>query len=217
MIMSRALADLPYSQRLEPFDGDPDRDGDYDNVQLSDRLLDEPDCRASRFTESVLTDLTVTHGSFAHARFADVWLRGVRWVGTSLAQTDWQDAELIDSAFSGAEIVNSGLRRVRFEGCKFESVNFRGSNLREIDFVDCVLRDVDFADAALRKVTFAGSTLLRLALDRARLQEVDLRGAVTVDITGGLDALRGATINISQLMDLAPAFARAAGIIVRDD
>ncbi|WP_194818698.1 pentapeptide repeat-containing protein [Nocardia sp. XZ_19_385] len=215
--MSRALTDLPFARRLTPFDGELESDQEYDNAHVADQQLEEPDCRGSRFIESALTELTVLRGSLRFTRFADVWMRGVRLVGTNLGQSDWQDAELVDSAWSGVEIVSAGLRRIRFEGCKFESVNFRNSNLREVEFVDCVLRDVDFAEAALRQITFPGSTLMRIALDRARLQDVDLRGARSIDIASGLDALRGATINYGQLMDLAPAFAQAAGIIVRED
>jgi uncharacterized protein YjbI with pentapeptide repeats len=215
--MSRALADLPFARRLQPFDGALESDEEYDNVHVSGREFDEPDCRGSRFVESALTELTVLRGSLRFSRFDDVWMRGVRLVGTNLGQSDWQDAELVDSAWSGVEIVSAGLRRVRFEGCKFESVNFRNSSLREVEFADCVLRDVDFAEAALRQVTFPGSTLQRLAVDRARVQDVDLRGARTIDIASGLDALRGATISYGQLMDLAPAFAQAAGILVRED
>ncbi|MEV0248557.1 pentapeptide repeat-containing protein [Nocardia sp. NPDC050712] len=215
--MSRALVDLPYARRLAPFDGVLESDEEYDNVHVAGREFDEPDCRGSRFLESALTEVSIMRGSLRFTRLSDVWLRGVRMVGTNLGQSDWQDAELIDSAWSGVEIVSAGLRRVRFEGCKFESVNFRNCTLREVEFVDCVLRDVDFAEAALRQVSFPGSTLLRLAVDRARLQNVDLRGARTIDIASGLDALRGATINYGQLMDLAPAFAQAAGIIVSDD
>ncbi|MEV6279869.1 pentapeptide repeat-containing protein [Nocardia sp. NPDC051832] len=215
--MSRALTDLAFARRLEPFEGELESDQEYDNAHLADRQFEEPDCRGSRFTESALTELTFQRGTLRFTRFADVWLRGVRLIGTNLGQTDWQDAEFIDSAWSGVEIVSAGVRRVRFEGCKFESVNFRNSTLREVEFVDCVLRDVDFAEAALRQITFPGSTLQRIALDRARLQDVDLRGARSLDIANGLDALRGATVNYGQLMDLAPAFAQAAGLIVRED
>ncbi|GAB2658130.1 pentapeptide repeat-containing protein [Nocardia goodfellowii] len=214
--MPRALTDLPYARHLQPFDGELEADQEYDNLHLAGCHFDAPDCRGSRFTESVLTESTVTQGSLRFTRFADVWMRGVRLVGTNLGQTDWQDAELVDSAWSGVEIVSAGLRRIRFEGCKFEGVNFRNANLREVQFVDCVLRDVDFAESALRQITVPGSTLTRIALDRARLQDVDLRGARTIDIASGLDALRGATVNYGQLMDLAPAFAQNAGIIVRD-
>ncbi|MFC9894741.1 pentapeptide repeat-containing protein [Nocardia sp. NPDC127579] len=215
--MSRVLADLPYARRLASFDGDLEPDQEYDNLHLDGREFDEPDCRGTRFVESALTELTVLRGSFRFGRFTDAWLRGVRLVGTNLGQSDWQDTELIDSAWSGVEIVSAGMRRIRFESCKFESVNFRDCTLRDIEFVDCVLRDVDFAEATLRGLTFAGSTLTRLALDRARLQDVDLRGARSIDVASGMDALRGATINHTQLLDLAPAFAHAAGVVVRDD
>ncbi|MEU6827825.1 pentapeptide repeat-containing protein [Nocardia beijingensis] len=98
----------------------------------------------------------------------------------------------------------------------FDSVNFRRARLREVSFVDCVLRDCDFAEAALTEITVPGSALVRLSLRNARVTKVDLRGATALDITDGLDSLRGATITSPQLMDLAPGFARSIGLTVRD-
>ncbi|MEV6769666.1 pentapeptide repeat-containing protein [Nocardia sp. NPDC051030] len=215
--MPRALADLPYSHHLQPFDGELEPDQDYDAIHVAGRQLDEIDGRGVRFNESAVTDVTVSGGTFRYARFTDVWMRGVRWVGTNIGQSGWQDAELIDSALSGIEAVGSELRRVRFESCKFESVNFRNATLHDVEFADCVLRDVDFGEAKLQRLRFPGSTVERLALHRARLKDIDLRGAVRLDVASGVDALRGATISTAQLMDLAPIFAHAAGIIVRDN
>ncbi|WP_067687149.1 pentapeptide repeat-containing protein [Nocardia jejuensis] len=215
--MPRTLAELPFARHLETFAGELESDADYDTVHVTGAQIVDSDARGTRFNESALTEVTVTQGSFRYARFTDVWMRGVRWVGTNLGQSTWQDVELIDSALSGTETVGAGLRRVRFEGCKFESVNFRNSSLQDVQFVDCVLRDVDFGEAKLRRVGFPGTTLERLALSKAKLEEVDLRSAGYLDIANGLDALRGATINTNQLLDLAPAFAQAAGILVRDN
>lgn len=55
-----------------------------------------------------------------------------------------------------------------------------------------------------------------MRLGRAQLKKVDLRGAVALGITGGIDALRGATISSTQLLDLAPVFAQALGVTVQD-
>lgn len=212
--MARTLTDLPYARHLERFDGELQADQEYDSPHLADMQLDELDMRGTRFSESAFTEVTVTRGSFRFARFSDVWMHGVRWLGTDLGQSAWQDAELINSALSGTEALGAQLLRVRFEGCKFESVNLRNADLRDIEFADCVLRDVDFAEATMRRVRFPGSTVERLALNKAQLQDVDLRGITRLDIANGLDSLRGATISLPQLMDLAPAFAQAAGIIV---
>ncbi|MEV6324015.1 pentapeptide repeat-containing protein [Nocardia sp. NPDC051787] len=214
--MARELDDLPYARYLTAPEGDLEAEGDYDCVRVDGGELDDPDVRHARFSESVFTSVAITRGSLRYTRFSDVWLRHVRWVGTELADTAWLDGEVVSGAMSGVDMAGANLRRVRFEGCKFDSVNFRGAQLRDVSFVDCVLRDCDFADATLTDLTVPGSALVRLSLRNARLAKVDLRGATTLDVSDGLDSLRGATITHVQLMDLAPVFAHSLGITVRD-
>ena len=166
--------------------------------------------------ESAFSGVTFSRGRLRRARFNDVWLHTVRWVGTDLAETDWLDTDVIASALAGLEMFHAQLRRVAFHSCKFDSVNLRTAALRDVSFVDCVLRDVDFAGAELHGVTFPGSTLEGVRFDKARMYEVDLRGAVGLGIADGFDALRGATISGTQLLELAPMFALALGVTVRN-
>ncbi|WP_227983990.1 pentapeptide repeat-containing protein [Nocardia spumae] len=214
--MPRDLTDLPYADELTPLREPLAPDSEYERIHLDSAAPDEVSAAGSWFTRSALTSVVLTGGSVAHSRFEDVWMRGVRWIGTDIGETRWLDAELIDSAWSGVIAVDAQLRRVRFEGCKLESVNFRAAKLRHVSFVDCVLRDVDFSSAALRQVEFPGSRLDGVALHGATFQDVDLREAATLDLIADIGTLKGAIINTGQLMEMAPAFARAAGIIVRD-
>ncbi|MFE7799673.1 pentapeptide repeat-containing protein [Nocardia sp. NPDC057440] len=214
--MPRELADLPYASYLKPLEGPLEQEGDYDCVQVSGADIDDVEAGHARFSETVFTSLSINRGSMRYSRFTDVWVRNVRWVGTELADTSWQDAELIEGAMSGVDAGGANLRRVRFEGCKFDSVNFRRAKFRDVSFVDCVVRHTDFGDAELTNVTFPGTVVQGLLLNRARLKKFDLRDAVSIGIADGVDALRGATISSRQLMDLAPDFARAIGINVAD-
>ncbi|MEV4123856.1 pentapeptide repeat-containing protein [Nocardia sp. NPDC049707] len=214
--MPNELEELSYARYLTPLESDLEPEGDYDCVHITGTDIDDIEAGNSRFSETVFTSLAINRGSLRFSRFTDVWQRNVRWVGTDLSDTSWQDVELIAGALSGVDAGGANLRRVRFEGCKFDSVNFRKAKLREVQFVDCVLRHTDFGDAELTKVVFPGTTVEGLLLNRARLQQVDLRGAAHLDIAEGLDALRGVTITPLQLLDLAPEFAKAIGITVRD-
>ncbi|OBB47570.1 hypothetical protein A5748_23115 [Nocardia sp. 852002-51244_SCH5132740] len=96
-------------------------------------------------------------------------------------------------------------------------MNFRAATLQDVTFADCVFRDTDFSAATLRKVDFPGSRLEGVALHGATLKDVDLRGATALDLIADIGTLKGAIITTPQLMEMAPAFARAAGIIVRDN
>lgn len=214
--MPDQLEDLPYARFLKPLEGALEPEGEYDCVHVTGADMDDVEAGNGRFNETVFTSLAINRGSLRFSRFTDVWQRNVRWVGTDLSDTSWQDVELIAGALSGVDAGGANLRRVRFEGCKFDSVNFRRAKLREVQFVDCVLRHTDFGEADLTKLSFPGTTVEGLLINRARLQQVDLRGAAHLDIAEGLDALRGATITPLQLLDLAPEFARSIGITVRD-
>ncbi len=215
--MPRELADLSYARFLEAFQVELEPDSDYESVHIDGIDFADPDARGVRFNESALTTVQFTGGMFRYGRFDDVWLRAVRWIGTNLGQSGWLNSEFVECALSGVEAVGAELRRIRFEGCKFDSVNLRNASLQDVTFSDCVLRDTDFGEATLRRVSFPGSRLDGITLHGSSLHDVDLRGATTLDITAGIDSLRGATVSTPQLLDLAPAFARAAGITVRDN
>ncbi|MDG9705439.1 pentapeptide repeat-containing protein [Streptomyces sp. DH37] len=214
----RELADLPYAEYLEPFDGGGrlERERTYDTVRFDGDEFEDADGGGAGFTESAFTSVVFTGGRYRRARFNDVWLHTVRWVGTDLAETDWMDAETVSGAFAGVEVFGAVMRRTTFFNCKFDSVNARAATLRDVRFVDCLLRDVDFGDASLTGVTFPGSVLDGVRLEKARMAEVDLRDAAGLGIAAGHDALRGAIVSGAQLLDLAPALARVLGIEVRD-
>jgi uncharacterized protein YjbI with pentapeptide repeats len=141
---------------------------------------------------------------------------GDRFVGTSLAETNWLDSCADSCVLAGVEAFGAVLRRVVFRRCKFDSVNLRTVELRDVVFEDCVLRDVDFGAAKLTDVAFPGSSLERIRLGRAALKRADLRGTTALDLADGYYALRGAIIGTEQLMALAPALADALGITVLD-
>jgi hypothetical protein len=77
------------------------------------------------------------------------------------------------------------------------------------------LKNVDLREASLTDVTFASTKLTSLRLAQARLTKVDLTQASNLRIDDGIEALRGVTITIAQLIDLAPEFAASAGVIVQ--
>lgn len=210
------LADLPFSGALEPHRGGLSGSGNYDGVHFDRLSLDEPQAASSRFIECALTGVTFQGGRLQRARFSDVFLREVRLVSTSLAETHWTDVTFDRSAAAGVEMFGAELRRVTFRGCKLDSVNFRGAELTEVRFDDCDLRDVDFAGATLTRSAFGGSRLVRADLTRTSLDETDLRDA-ELGLTIDRNSLSGAIVSTGQLVYLAPVLAETMGIIVRDD
>ena len=206
------LADLPYAGALVPYEGDW-TEHEYDTVYVQRVTVTGADAAGARFIECAFSQVTFDGGRFRRARFIDSWFHEVRFLGTDLAETSWQDVTVIGGLLAGPQVPAAHLTRVAFQGCKLDSLNLREAKLADVRFGNCLLRDVDLSRASLRRASFPGSRLAGVDFSRATLEKVDLRGA-ELDISGGAECLRGATISASQLMDLAPSLAEALGITV---
>jgi len=210
------LADLPFAAALRIHDGDLAPAEAYEGAHFDQLDLSQPDAHGSRFLECAFTRVSIQEGQLRRAQFTDVWLRDVRLISTTLAESTWAGAAIIGSVAAGVEAFGAQLRRVSLRGCKLDSVNFRDAVLVDVTFDNCVLRDVDFAGAALTRTAFPHSRLTTTNLTRVTLDRVDLRGAelgITIDPAG----LRGAIVTTAQLADMAPLLAESMGLIVADE
>lgn len=213
--MIKKLEDLPHAEWLTPHDGRWVPDGDHDTVRFDAAEVIDPDATGSRFLDCAFAGTAFEGGRLRASRFIDVWASEVRFVGTDLAETGWQDATLVGSILAGARAFGSRLTRVTFRSCKLDSVNLRDAVLSDVTFEDCLLRGVDFGRAKLTRTSFPGSRLTQTVLAGATLDRVDLRGA-ELGITIDPQTIRGAIISPAQLLDLAPHLAEALGIAVEE-
>ena len=210
------LADLPFAAALRAGPESLARAGSYDSAHFDRLDLTGPDASGSRFLDCAFTRVSIQDGRLRRARFTDVWLRDVRLMSTTLAETTWVDAAVLGSAAAGVEAFGAQLRRVSLRGCKLDSVNFAEAALVDVTFDNCVLRDVDFAGATLTRTAFPGSRLAAVNLARVTLDQVDLRGA-ELGITIDPGCLRGAIVTTAQLGEIAPLLAESIGLIVAGD
>ncbi|KIQ62194.1 pentapeptide repeat-containing protein [Kitasatospora griseola] len=209
------LEDLPYAHLLQRHTGPLRADTRYDTVHFDDLDL-TGQLGGAHFLECAFTGIRAENAKLRRAGFNDAWLHGGRLVGVDLAESEWQDTEIDSTVLAGISAHSSAIRRTVFRQCKLEAVNLRGATLRDVVFEDCLLRDVDLAEAKLTNVTFPGSTLNDVRLRGATLKSVDLRRAAGLDLPDGHQGLRGAIISTHQLLDLAPQFAQALGIVVKE-
>ncbi|SDT76114.1 Pentapeptide repeat-containing protein [Streptomyces sp. TLI_053] len=211
------LEDLPYADHLVPHRGPLRGDDRYDTVHFDGGEYTDQSAAGATFLECALTGVALSGVKLRQARFNEVWSQASRWVACDLVDSEWQDSAVTGGVLAGIAAHGAALRRVVLRGCKLEAVNLRAAVLRDVVFEDCLLRDVDFGDAKLTGVSFPGSTLEEVRLRGATLSGVDLRGAVSLDLPDGHLGLRGALIGSTQLLELAPQFAQALGITVKDD
>ena len=222
MQIAENLDELSWAPYLEAATGGPEsgfafiREGRFESLLLADAELEQVDASGALLFESALTRVTFDGGLFRRTRFRDVWIEGTRWIGSDLVGSHWQNVHVVNGVFAGTQCFDARLERVLIRECKLDSVNFRDTKLTDVHFVDCQLKDVDFGSAELRGVTFAGSTVDGALFERARLHDVDFTGAPRLGFASGFDSLGGAAISNEQLIELAPAFAKVLGLVVRE-
>ncbi|WP_243769212.1 pentapeptide repeat-containing protein [Streptomyces cyanogenus] len=200
---------------LEPWtEGELEPDGDYDGLEFRECDLAGQDGAGARFMDCALTGCAVDETALGRARVLDSVLTGLRGVGTRWAEATFRDVELVDARLGGTQLHGSVLERVVIRGGKIDYLNLREARLKDVVFESCVLVEPDFAGARLERVEFIDCALKGADFGGATLKDVDLRGAVPLEITRGLDRLSGAVISPGQLLDLAPVLAAAMGIRV---
>jgi uncharacterized protein YjbI with pentapeptide repeats len=191
-----------------------DGDADLDEVESAGAKLDLMTWTGRRrLGSSTLSDLTAQAWQARAASIVDSVLERVDVVALSAVESGWWNAEVRQSRFGSAELYGSVLRNVDFVRCKLGYVNLRGASLTDVAFTDCIIEDLDLMRASATRVAFSGTRIARLELSGSKLEDVDLRGARLADI-GSLEGLRGATITLEQLLEIAPALAESLGIKV---
>ncbi|WP_351229776.1 pentapeptide repeat-containing protein [Streptomyces sp. NPDC002133] len=200
---------------LSPYGGGGlEPDGDYDGVELAGLDLARQTGAGARFLDCALRECGLDETSLVGARFIDSVLTGVRGVGTDLAGASLRDVEVVDARMGGVQLHGAVLERVVVRGGKIDYLNLRNARLKDVVFEGCVLAEPDFGGAELVRVEFSDCALRRVDFSGARMKDVDLRGAVELDIARGVERLAGAVISTAQLMDLAPVFAAQTGVRV---
>ena len=189
-------------------------DDDLDDVEVAGLNLDRMTWTGRRrLGSSRVSDLVVRDWQARAASLVDSVVEGADVTTLSAAESGWWNVEVTQSRIGSAELYDAVLRNVHFVRCKLGYLNLRGANLTDVAFTDCVISDLDLLRATATRVSFPGSRISRLELSGSRLEDVDLRGADLADI-GTLEGLRGATITLDQLLEIAPALAESLGIKV---
>jgi uncharacterized protein YjbI with pentapeptide repeats len=189
--------------------------GDHDGVRFTGSDFADAAADNTKFLECHFDHVGLERCDLARSSLVDCELSDVRIVATSWSESRWRDTTVTTSRLSGLDMSAAELRRVTFADCKVETANLRGAKLHEVVFERCTLDNLDFTDATLDGCAFKGCTITDLDLVKAKLGETDFRTS-TLDILRGHLALAGATIDLGQLLAIAPGLAEQIGIDVRE-
>ncbi|WP_420174977.1 pentapeptide repeat-containing protein [Luteococcus sp. OSA5] len=163
-----------------------------------------------------LVSLRIDGGSLAGSR----WYR-TNWVDLALRQADaantafhestlkrvtWQECRLVGLTLSGCTLTD-----VAHRDCLLSMANLRFANLNRVEFVGCDLRGADFTSARLTEVRFIDCLLDEANFTEARCDRVEINGGALAGLRG-IDGLRGASIQVSDVLELAGPMARALGL-----
>lgn len=204
------LSALEAVGEAEVLDGDADLDGVELTGVRSEGLVWEG---RRRLSSARMCDLTVTDWNAWGMSLVECSLEQLDVVSMAAADSRWRAVEVRQSRIGSAELYDAVWDGVHFVGCKLGFLNLRGARLTDVAFTDCVIDGLDLMRATASRVAFQGSRIARLDSSGARLVEVDLRGARLGEL-GSVEGLRGASITLEQLLDLAPVMAARLGIRV---
>ncbi len=116
---------------------------------------------------------------------------------------------------TGAELAEARISDVTFADCRLDLVGLRMAKLERVVFRDCRMAECDVYGATLTDVLFERCELRDATFTEARLRRVELRGCDLVGLRGA-QALRGARMPWSDVLENAPLFATALGVEIVD-
>ncbi len=124
-------------------------------------------------------------------------------------------AELRHCRLTGAELAEGSLTDVTLDECRVDLVGLRHARLERVVFRDCRMGECDFYGATLKDVLFERCELREATFSDCTLQRVEFRSC---DLAGarGAEALRGARMPWSDIVDNAALFAAVVGIELVD-
>jgi uncharacterized protein YjbI with pentapeptide repeats len=194
----------------------------------ADQLVSRADLVGLRFADLDAGGLDLTGARLEECELSAVGLEDARLIAVRLidcrlqnldiaillaARPTWRGVQLRDSRVGSAELYDGEWASVQLRDCRLGYLNFRHGKLTDIELVGCRITELDLSGASLTHVVFTDCDIETLTLTGARLKDVDLRGARLHEIVG-LSALSGATIDETQLVQLAPLLAAEAGITI---
>ncbi|WOF24585.1 pentapeptide repeat-containing protein [Microbacterium betulae] len=175
-------------------------------------------------------DVDLEHASLEECRIPSPSVHALALRGATLV-----DVEITDIRAVSISARDTTIRRLRIAGGRIGTLDLTGARVSELELRDLRIdyltlagaraEDVLIGGSAIRALDLPQAQLTRVAFDGSRADEVDPRGMRASDVDlRGLDALayldvlalRGTTLSEEQVRMLAPAFATATGIQVRD-
>jgi uncharacterized protein YjbI with pentapeptide repeats len=171
-----------------------------DGVECTEVVLVDPDLSGSELLDWTLRDAVLRDANLANAT-----IRG----------GEWSRVRVEGGRLTGLQVAEAALRDVVWRGCGADMAAFRHTRLAYVTFEDCNLREADFTGVRAEHVRFLDCDLRGAAFHHAQVAQSELRRC-RLDGVEGVEGLRGAAMEMEQLLELAPTLAHALGIGLLD-
>jgi uncharacterized protein YjbI with pentapeptide repeats len=211
------------------------RKASIDRITLPDlaeddgALLRSGDSReAKRYTGVNFDGRDLTGISFGECEFAGFSLHETKLRGASFSEclaadlhapvfsaprSSWRDVQINHARLGSVEAYEATLRSVHIDGSKLDFVNLRNATLTDVLLSNCIIDELDLGSATVQRLELHKCRIGTLNVGGAKLKDVDLRSSDFLAIHG-LEGLRGATIDDTQLSQLAALLAAHLGLRV---
>jgi uncharacterized protein YjbI with pentapeptide repeats len=192
----------------------------FEGAALRNTLLLGVDLNGVSAKNLLFESSKISRGSFLSAELDSAQLVSVvvedcEMSGLLTPFSTFQRVEFKSCRMTGWQAGEGLVEDTLFDGCKMDLVSFRFGKLKSVIFRSCLLRAADFHGCSFTDVSFEKCDLAGAEFRQCSVASLDLRTSEIAKIRY-VEGLKGATIEPSQLMDLAPLLARSAGLKVTD-
>ena len=179
-------------------------------TDFSGQVADDLDIDGCRFTGATLLGVELIR-----CRITDTVFELCDLSAASLSGAVLTRVRFVDCRLSGADLSETRLHDVAFEQCRLPDANLRMITSKRVELVRCDLQGVDLYRGSLVGARLFDCNLAGVELTQSDLRGARLHGSHLEDIKGA-DALRGTTIDSTQLLPVGLQLLGAFDITVDD-
>ncbi|GAA3588136.1 pentapeptide repeat-containing protein [Klugiella xanthotipulae] len=177
--------------------------------------LSERDLSGVTFRECAFVEVTADDTTLRAATFLDTTLERFNAPTLRAPRSRLADVRVDTCRWGSAEFYDSSWNSVHISNCKIGYLNLRGAHLRDVLLSNCSVEELDLGGATATRVACVDTAVQTLDVTNATLEHVDLRG-LDLRVIHGMSGLRGATLNGTQVAELATLLAQQAGIRIEE-
>ena len=149
----------------------------------------------------------------ANSEIVGVTVEDCDIIGVLAQNSRLERVTISGSRLRGATWAGGVIRDVTLDAVNAAELSCRFSALRAVTFRDCQLTEADFTEAEFDQVAFERCELRGAKFDHAKVKSLRITGCNLAGVSGAVD-LRGASIDLDDVLSLAPSLAREIGITI---